>query len=157
MAVASNRMSETAQHELVITRTLDAPRALVFKAWTQPEHMVRWLGPHTYTAISASMDVRPGGAYRAGMRSQDGKEHWMRGVYREIVEPERLVFTFAWEGKEGELGRENTISIQFADAGGKTRMTFRQAYFETAQNRDEHNKGWTECFECLEAHLANRR
>ena len=78
----------------------------------------------------------------------------MRGIYREIVEPERLVFTFSWDGKEGELSRENTISIQFADVGGKTRMTFRQAFFETAENRDEHGKGWTECFERMARYLA---
>ncbi|HEX6118528.1 MAG TPA: SRPBCC domain-containing protein [Dongiaceae bacterium] len=150
-------MPETAQHELVITRTFDAPRPLVFKAWTQAEHMVRWFGPRSYTAISAKMDVRPGGAYRAGMRSPDGKEHWMRGTSREIVEPERLVFTFSWEGKEGEMGRENTISISFADVGGKTRMTFRQAFFETAQNRDEHGKGWNACFDHLADFLADEQ
>jgi uncharacterized protein YndB with AHSA1/START domain len=159
MAVAPNPvpMSETAQHELVITRTFDAPRSLVFKAWTQPEHMVRWLGPHTYTAISAKMDVRPGGSYRAGIRGPDGKENWMRGVYREIVEPERLVFTFSWEGKEGELGRENAISITFAEVDGKTRMTFRHGFFETAATRDEHNKGWSGCFDRLAEFLANER
>lgn len=148
-------MSETAQHELVITRTFDAPRALVFRAWTQPEHMVRWMGPNNFTCLSAKMDVRPGGAYRIGIRSAQGKEHWMRGVYRDIVEPERLVFSFSWEGEEGERGRENTVTITFADASGKTRMTFRQAFFETVENRDDHNKGWNGCFDHLAQHLAN--
>ena len=154
MATAPNPMSDTAQHELVITRTLDAPRALVFKAWTQPEHMVRWLGAHSYTAISAKMDVRPGGTYRAGIRSDDGKEYWMRGNYRDVVEPERLAFTFSWE-EEGERGRETLISITFGEVDGKTRMTFRHAHFETVETRDDHNKGWTECFERLAAYLAN--
>ena len=156
MAATANANQEMAQHELVITRTFDAPRALVFRAWTQPEHMVRWMGPHKYTCISAKMDVRPGGAYRAGIRSEDGKEHWMRGVYREIVEPERLSFTFAWE-KEGEYGRENTITIIFGEQDGRTRMTFRQAFFETVEARDDHNKGWTGCFERLSQYLANER
>ena len=68
------------------------PRAsLVFKVWTQPEHVVRWIGPNGFTSPSCQMEVRPGGAYRTLIRSPEGKDHWMRGVYREIVEPERLV------------------------------------------------------------------
>ncbi|MEZ5829895.1 MAG: SRPBCC domain-containing protein [Dongiaceae bacterium] len=153
MAATASAPHSTAQHELVITRIFDAPRELVFRAWTQPEHIVRWLSPRNFTCISAKTDVRVGGAYRAGIRSTEGKENWMRGIYREIVEPERLVFSFAWE-KEGEQGRENTITISLADVGGKTRMTFRQAFFETAENRDDHNKGWSSCFDSLEKYLA---
>ncbi len=156
MVAAASASQQTAQHELVITRTFDAPRALVFKAWTQPEHMVRWLGPHQFTAISAKMDVRPGGTYRAGIRSHDGKEYWIRGIYREVVEPERLTFTFSWE-EEGERGRETLISITFGEVDGKTRMTFRHAHFETVETRDDHNRGWTESFERLAAYLANER
>ncbi|HET6161582.1 MAG TPA: SRPBCC domain-containing protein [Dongiaceae bacterium] len=155
-ATAASAPQGTAQHELVITRMFDAPRELVFRAWTQPEHMVRWLGPHKFTCLSAKMDVRPGGTYRAGIRSAEGKEHWMRGTYQEIVEPERLVFSFSWE-EDGERGRENTITITLADLDGKTRMTFRQAFFETVESRDDHNKGWTECFERLAQYLANER
>jgi uncharacterized protein YndB with AHSA1/START domain len=157
MVAAAKPMSETAQHELVITRTFDAPRALVFRAWTTPEHMVRWMGPNSFTCLSAKMDLRPGGAYRIGIRSAQGKEHWMRGVYRDIVEPERLVFSFSWEGEEGERGRENTVTITFADVSGKTRMTFRQAFFETAENRDDHNQGWSGSFDRLADFLANER
>jgi uncharacterized protein YndB with AHSA1/START domain len=156
MAVASNANQATAQHELVITRTFDAPRNLVFKAWTAPEHMVRWLGPHNFTAPSCKMDFRPGGAYRACICAPDGKEYWMRGIYREIVEPERLIFTFSWE-EDGERGRETMITITFGEQGDKTRMTFRQAFFETVENRDSHHGGWTECFERLAQFLANER
>jgi uncharacterized protein YndB with AHSA1/START domain len=156
MAVASNANQATAQHELVITRTFDAPRNLVFKAWTAPEHMVRWLGPHNFTAPSCKMDFRPGGAYRACISAPDGKEYWMRGIYREIVEPERLVFTFSWE-EDGERGRETMITVTFGEQGDKTRMTFRQAFFETVENRDSHHGGWTECFERLAQFLANER
>ena len=156
MAPAANATQEIAQHELVITRTFDAPRNLVFRAWTAPEHMVRWLGPHNFTAPSCKMDFRPGGAYRACICGPDGKEYWMRGIYREIVEPERLVFTFSWE-EEGERGRETVITVLFGEQGGKTRMTFRQAFFETVENRDSHHGGWTECFERLAQFLANER
>jgi uncharacterized protein YndB with AHSA1/START domain len=156
MAVASNANQATAQHELVITRTFDAPRNLVFKAWTAPEHMVRWLGPRNFTAPSCKMDFRPGGAFRACICAPDGKEYWMRGIYREIVEPERLIFTFSWE-EDGERGRETMITITFGEQGDKTRMTFRQAFFETVENRDSHHGGWTECFERLAQFLANER
>ena len=156
MAAAANATNATAQHELVITRTFDAPRELVFRAWSKPEHMVRWLGPKDWTAPSCTMDFRPGGAYRACIRSPEGNENWMRGVYREIVEPERLVFTFAWE-KEGEFGRENLVTITFSQQGEKTRMTFRQAFFETIENRDSHHGGWSSCFDRLEQFLAGER
>ena len=146
----------TAQHELVITRTFDAPRALVFKAWSAAEHMVRWLGPKDYTAPHCTMDFRVGGAYRACIRSAEGKEYWMRGIYREIVAPERIVFTFSWE-EEGERGLENLVTITFAEQGDKTRMTFRQAFFESVSERDSHNGGWTSCFDRLAQFLAGKR
>ena len=139
--------------ELVITRVLDAPPILVFKAWTEPGHMVRWMGPKGFTAPSAKMDVRPGGQYRALIRSAEGKDHWFHGVYREVVEARRLVFTFAWE-KEGEHGQENLVTITFAEENGKTRMTFTQALFPSVEERDSHEGGWSEAFDKLNAYVA---
>src|SRR5215510_4030099 len=107
-ATAAITPQNTAQHELVITRTFDAPRELVFRAWTQPEQIVRWLGPHKFVCISTKMDASPGGRYRAGIRSPEGKVSWMRGIYRQIVEPERLVFTFSWQ-KEGSWERKAIV------------------------------------------------
>ena len=97
MAATTDAAAIPAERELTITRVLDAPRSLVFKVWTQPEHMVRWLGPKGFTAPSCKLEVRPGGAWRACIRSAEGVDHWMRGVYREVAPPERLVFTFAWK------------------------------------------------------------
>ncbi len=156
MTATASATTATAQHELVITRTFDAPRALVFRAWAKAEHMVRWLGPKNFTAPSCTLDFRPGGAYRACICAPDGKEYWMRGTYREIVEPQRLVFTFAWE-EEGERGRETIISITLAEDGTRTRMTFRQAFFESVTERDSHNEGWSECFDRLVQYLAGER
>ena len=156
MAATASATHATAQHELVITRTFDAPRALVFKAWSKAEHAARWFGPKDFTCPSCKIDFRVGGAYRACIRSAEGKEYWMRGVYREILEPERIAFTFAWE-EDGERGRENMITVTFAEQGGKTRMTFRQAFFESVSERDSHNEGWTECFERLAEFLAGAR
>jgi uncharacterized protein YndB with AHSA1/START domain len=138
--------------ELTITRLLDAPRALVFKVWTQPEHVAQWWGPRGFTVLSAWMDVRPGGAYRIGMRSPEGKDYWMHGVYREVAEPERLVFTFAWQ-EEGERGQETLVTVSFAEEAGKTRMRFRHAGFVSVAERDGHHSGWSECFDRLGAYV----
>ena len=156
MAATAPATNAMAQHELVITRTFDAPRALVFKAWSAAEHAVRWLGPRNFTAPHCTMDFRVGGAYRACICSPDGKEYWMRGIYREIVKPERIIFTFSWE-EEGERGRENLVSVTFAEQGDKTRMTFRQAFFDSVSERDSHNEGWSECFDRLGQFRAGER
>jgi uncharacterized protein YndB with AHSA1/START domain len=139
--------STTAARELVVTRLIDAPRALVFKTWTQPEHVARWWGPQGFTTIHCDMDIRVGGTYRFGMRSPEGTEHWKRGVYREIVEPERIVFTFAWEGPHGIPRNELLTTVIFAEQGTKTRLTLRQSGFETTAGRDSHVTGWTSCLE----------
>lgn len=142
------------KHELVVTRTLDAPRALVFKAWTQPEHLARWLGRGTFKAGAYHVDFRPGGTYRASIYGMEGSEHKFFGTYREIVEPERLVFTFAWDGKGPELARESLVTLTFVEIGDKTKMTLRQAYFATAESRDDHGQGWNECIDKLAGYLA---
>jgi len=140
-------MSVTANRELVVTRTINAPRPLVFTAWTDPEQIAHWWGPKGYVTVDHEMDVRPGGAYRFRMRSPEGTDHRKRGVYREIVAPERLVFTFAWEEPDGGLGHELLITVTLEDLGLQTRLTLRQEGFETTANRDSHIIGWTSCLE----------
>jgi uncharacterized protein YndB with AHSA1/START domain len=143
--------------ELWITHVFDAPRDLVFKAWTDPVHLARWSGPRGFTASHSTMDIRPGGAFRSCLRSPEGVEHWVRGIYREIVEPERLVFTHAWEDSTGTPGLETLVTITFADHGRKTSMTFHQAIFASIESRDGHQGGWTSSFERLGAYLVTLR
>jgi uncharacterized protein YndB with AHSA1/START domain len=100
------------------------------------------------------MDVRPGGAYRLCMRPTEGDDLWVQGVYREIVAPERLAFTFAWEDAAGKPGHETLVTITFADEAGRTRMDFHQALFESVESRDAHRGGWSSTFELLEEYLA---
>src|ERR1700732_1818706 len=90
-----------AERELTIRRTFDAPRALVFKAWTEPQHLARWSCPRGFTFTENSGDLRVGGTFAARMRSPQGSDHRLRGVYRELVPPQRLVFTHAWIGENG--------------------------------------------------------
>src|SRR3989475_7763864 len=84
---------------------------------------------------SCKLDARPGGAFRFCMRSPEGTDHWLRGVYREIVEPERLVCTWAWEGAEGKPRHETLLTVTFAEHGAKTKLTPHQAVFETVTAR----------------------
>jgi uncharacterized protein YndB with AHSA1/START domain len=88
------------------------------------------------------------------MRSPDGTDHWVQGVYREIVEPERLVFTWAWDDAEGNPGHETVVTVRFASHGAKTKLTLHQAVFESVKARDAHQGGWTSCFERLAEYLA---
>jgi uncharacterized protein YndB with AHSA1/START domain len=143
--------------ELVITRILDAPRNVVFQAWTEPGRAARWWGPQGFVTTYCDMDVRPGGAFRVCMRSPEGVDHWKQGVYREVVEPERLVFTFAWEDAEGKPGHETLVTVSFAEQGAKTRLTLHQAVFETVARRDEHQRGWTSTLQRFAEYLAENQ
>jgi uncharacterized protein YndB with AHSA1/START domain len=143
------------ERELVITRIFDAPRRLVFKAWTEPERAARWWGPQGFVTLRCDMDVRPGGTFRASMRSPEGTVHCRRGVYSEVVEPERLVFTFSWEDAEGKPGHQTVVTVTFTDLDGKTELTLRQAVFATVAARDDHRRGWTSCFVRFAEYLAN--
>ena len=137
---------------LEIVRDFEAPVSLVFKVWSTPEHMLRWWGPRDFTPHSLSMDFRPGGAWRACIRSPEGQDYWMSGVYREVREPEKLVFTFAWD-EDGEPGNDTLVTVSFADIGGRTRLTFQQTPFETVEERDSHQEGWGECLERLKDYV----
>jgi uncharacterized protein YndB with AHSA1/START domain len=133
---------------LYIERTLPAPRALVYQAFTDPQRMLHWFGPHGFVATSVELDVRVGGAWRGGMRGPDGKERIASGVYREVMPNERLAFTYAWES-DGARGPETLCRVELHDEGRQTRMVFTQGAFETAASADGHRGGWSEAFEKL--------
>src|ERR1700722_7975812 len=88
--------SAAADRELTVSRVIDAPRPLVFKAWTDAAQVARWWGPKGFTTVEYEMDVRPGGAYRLVMRSPEGTDHRKRGGFSEMVAPGRVVFSFSW-------------------------------------------------------------
>lgn len=154
MAARNSAESKSTERELVIERIFDAPRPLVFKAWTEPERLMRWWGPHGFTTISCKMDVRAAGAWRFCMRSPEGIEQWQQGVYREIVEPERLVFTYAFEDAAGKPGHQTLVTVNFSDHGGKTKLTLHQAVFETVAVRDDHVRGWNEALDHLASYVS---
>lgn len=142
--------------DLTITRLLDAPRELAFQVWTDPDHLARWWGPAGFSTKSCTVSLAEGGRWRICV--SDGEtDLWASGVYHEIVPPERLVFSFAWEEPEGARGHDTLVTIILSDRGGKTEMAFHQAIFETVTERDEHVDGWKPCFDRLATYLAETR
>src|SRR5947208_14779951 len=113
----------TTDRELTLTRVLDAPRELVFRMWTDPQHVAKWWGPMGFTNPVCEMDVRAGGALRIVMRAPDGTEHAMTGTYREVVAPVRLVFTFAAVVGEGNPLLDGVTVVLFAERAGKKWMS----------------------------------
>ena len=147
-------MTKTDHQDLVLERILDAPRDLVWRAWTDPQHLMSWWGPRWHPAGAIEADVRVGGRWRHCLRGvEDGSELRHGGVFREVVPPERLVFTFAWE-QEGERGNENVVTITLTEQDGRTLMDFQQAPFWSTEERDGHQGGWGSAFDRLDDLLA---
>lgn len=154
---------------LEITRVFDAPRELVWKAWTDPERIKCWWGPKNFTAPAARTDPRPGGKYLYAMRSPEGQDFWSSGTYRELVEPERIVATDSFSdangnvvpasqyGMKGDWPLELVASFAFEEQDGKTKLTLRHEGFPDAENRDMAGAGWNESFDKLESCLAKAK
>ena len=105
MSARNESTGNPARGDFVISRVFDAPRELVFKVFTDPNHMMHWWGPKGYTVIAAKMDLRPGGIYHYGLKAPDGATMWGKFVYREIVAPERLVFVNCFSDEAGHITR----------------------------------------------------
>jgi uncharacterized protein YndB with AHSA1/START domain len=161
---------QTQTQPLIIERTFDAPRELVFKAWSDAEMVKRWWGPRDFTAPAAKHDFRVGGKWLYAMQSanfNDGKPIWGTGTFREIAEPERIVMTdcFADEngnvvpasnyGMEGDFPLEMLITVTFEDAGpGKTKMTLKHEGLPAGEHLSGANEGWNQSLDKMEAELA---
>lgn len=147
--------SPLAERELVISRLVAAPRERVFQAWTR--HLPQWWGPHGFTTPFCEMDLRPGGVFRTLMRAPDGAEYPTKGVFLEVIENERIVFTDAFgPGWEPSPDAFFTAVVTFEPwPGGKTKYTARALHW-TAENRDKHEHmgfyhGWGESLDRLVA------
>jgi uncharacterized protein YndB with AHSA1/START domain len=155
MAAGSNLAMGPEERVLIITRIFDAPRELVWKAWTEPERMVKWHGPRGFTSTVERSDFRPGGAYRIHMRGPENDEHWTQGVFHEIVAPERLVMVGCWADAQGRpVGPETTVTVTLENLGARTQLTLHQALFESVTARDAHDGGWNSSLDCLAEYLA---
>jgi uncharacterized protein YndB with AHSA1/START domain len=130
----NNKLTVTtpSDREIVMTRVLDAPRDLVFEAHSSCEHMSHWWGPRKYEVVGCEMDFQPGGTWRFVLRGPDGEVPGFHGEFREIVRPERIVWTFEWEGMPGHISVE-TLTLEEHD--GKTTVTT-TSVFDSVQDRD---------------------
>ncbi len=160
--------------EFVVTRVFDAPRELVWKAWTEAERLAHWWGPKGFRLTVARLDLRPGGVFHYGMRSPTGHEMWGKFVYREITPPERLVFVSSFADEQGNTVRapfssewplEVLSTVTLAEQAGKTTLTMRgvpvnatEAERKTfAAGHGSMRQGWAGTLDQLAAHLAEKR
>jgi uncharacterized protein YndB with AHSA1/START domain len=172
MTKTAESMRDTTTNDFLISRIFDAPRDLVFKAFTEPQRMLQWWGPKGCSVIAANMDLRPGGSYHYGLKTPDGGSMWGKLVYREIVAPERLVFINSFSDEAGNLSRlplsptwplELLSTISFETQANGTLLTIRWALLPsaTAEERQTFNgahagmqQGWTGSLDQLAAYLA---
>jgi uncharacterized protein YndB with AHSA1/START domain len=150
-----------APRELVLTRVFDAPREVVFKAWTDREHLQRWWGPAGFTNPRCEIDPRPGGAIRIDMRAPDGAVYPMTGVYQEVVEPERIVFTSAALDEKGNPLFEIRNTVTFSEQEGKTKLTLRASVIGETAAAEPYlkgmNQGWSQSLDRLAQEVEQRR
>ena len=161
MAQANSTSRELDERTIVITRVFDAPRDLVFRAWTDPKHVAQWWGPQGFTNPLCEMDLRVGGVFRVHMRGPDGVTYPCKGVYREVREPERIVY--AGEAEEGSVGcgaglpPRALVTVTFAERDGKTTVTI-HTRLQSAADREAavqtgFNTGWASSLDRLAEHL----
>lgn len=147
-----------AEREVTITRVFDAPRALVFAAWTDAKHLAQWWGPKDFTNPVCTIDPRVGGALRIHMRAPDGNIYPMKGEIREIAPPERLVFTNIALDADDDVIIDGFTTVTFAEENGKTRLTIHtrgSAMVDYAANYLKGMEiGWTQSIDKLQAYLA---
>ncbi len=165
MVKQNHSTSTQSDREIVITRIFNAPRELVFKAWTEAKHIEQWWGPEGFTTRVTEMDLRPGGQWCYVMISSDGTEYPAQGVFREIVAPERLVTSDEFgEGIEKvldvDLPQGMVMTVLFEDLDGKTKLTI-QIVHESADDRRKHEEmgvvpGWNSSLDCLNQYLAKQ-
>ncbi len=134
MVASSHTLTVTtpSDTEIVMSRTFDAPRELVFEAMSKPEHMREWWGPRGFTMPVCEIDFRVGGAYRFVQQGPDGEEYGFRGEFREIVPPERISWTFEFEGMPGNISVD---TVDLTEDDGKTTITTRSV-FGSVEQRD---------------------
>jgi uncharacterized protein YndB with AHSA1/START domain len=134
MAPEHQPAPDEAARTILTTRLFEAPRALVFEAFTDPRHLAQWWGPNGFTTTTHAMDLRPGGVWRFVMHGPDGTDYQNRITYDEVRAPERLVYRHGGAG--GDLKPvQFHVTVTFEDVGGKTRLTMRMV-FPSAAERD---------------------
>ena len=161
MTASSAGIDGTVVKTVVITRVFDAPRALVFEAWSKREHLMQWFGPKGFSLPACDIDFRVGGALTVTMRSPDGEEFRSRGTFREIVVPERIVLESALLDENDRPRFEDRNIITFAEHRGQTTVTVEaniiKLHDPSAVGAIEGmEEGWNQTLDRLSAHLATK-
>jgi uncharacterized protein YndB with AHSA1/START domain len=139
-----------AEVTLRLERTIAAPPEKVFEAWTRPDVMSRWFAPSAeYEAVVTALEPRPGGRYRVEMRHRGGNVHVVGGAFREVRPPERLVFSWAWEGRPED--GETQVTVTISKAGSGTKLVLLHEKLVSPASRDLHEQGWNGCLGRLPA------
>jgi uncharacterized protein YndB with AHSA1/START domain len=145
-------MAKTKDISLSLVRTIKAPPEKVFAAWTDPKTLKKWMSPTKEMEVAvAETDLRIGGRYRILMREPDGKEHGVAGVYKEIVNPKKLAFTWGWENS---TEMNTLVTVELRKKGAGTELTLTHSKFADDKTRDMHNQGWMGCIGRLEVLFA---
>jgi uncharacterized protein YndB with AHSA1/START domain len=137
---------------LHLEKILQPPTEHVFAAFVEPEQMAVWWGPAGFTTLGVDLDVRPGGTYRITMQPPHGEAFHLRGEYRQVDRPRRLVYTFEWEEPDPD-DRETVVTLSFVEHGHGTKLVVHHGPFATKARRALHIGGWTESLERLEQAL----
>jgi len=152
-ATAANQSSAGSQWDMVMTRVFDAPRELVWKMWTDVAHLAQWWGPKGYTTPICEVDVRVGGKMRIHMRAPNGVEYPMTGVFEEIKEPERLVFSTSTLDEKGRSMFDLRNEVVFMERDGKTEMTLQARVLATTSMAPQYlsgmREGWSQSLDRL--------
>jgi uncharacterized protein YndB with AHSA1/START domain len=131
-----------AARTLTVRRLFPCPREEVFEAWTNPDALVTWWAGELAETVSAAVDLRVGGAYRLSMRA-GGQVFALEGMYEEVEPPERLVYTWRWDGLDVDDGRWSLVTVEFQDRDGATEVVVTHEGIETANSFEFHQGGWT--------------
>lgn len=162
MTQDKSALPEAGGNMVLIERGFDAPRDLVFKAWTDPAHLARWFAPRGCTIRFATLEIRPGGRFHSCIHNPDFGECWCVGVYREIVAPERIVFTMATADAHGNLSTpvavghaadwpaETIVTVTFTEEGGKTKLVLHQNVLASIAKRTGAYPSWLQMLDRLE-------
>jgi uncharacterized protein YndB with AHSA1/START domain len=135
--------------QLKLERTIRTDRARAFAAWTKPELLRQWSAPDGMTIPEGQLDLRAGGRWSVVMLEPNGTRHEAFGRYIEVTPPKRLVYTHAWKEGNGS-SPETTVSVEFFEVPGGTRVVLTQEGFASPQARDGHDKGWSSALDNLE-------
>ena len=142
---------------VTLTRRFRAPRERVFAAWTRAEHLAHWFGPRGFTVPSCEADARAGGALRVCMRSPQGDEFWVRGVFREFVPPERVLIWCVADDEAGDLALEETIDARFAEDADGTLLSLRASASGSSERAramlEGMEPGWHQTIDRLGSHV----